>query len=147
MSMYRQASHILAEELEGEVLAIDERTGTYYSMAGSATGVWNRLIDGVDPAALSKELAGSYPERVEVIEHDVRAFAQQLQEAELIEVVPAGESATPRPEPSGAEVAWTTSGWAAPQLGVHSEMQDILLFDPVHQVDYEKGWPHKAEPD
>ena len=30
---------------------------------------------------------------------------------------------------------------AAPVLNKYSDMQDLLLLDPIHDVDEEAGWP------
>ncbi|MEE9417760.1 MAG: PqqD family protein [Acidimicrobiales bacterium] len=140
--MYKQASHILAEELDGEVLAIDERTGTYYSMSGTAVAVWNRLITGADATELCEEIVAQFPAVQNEIREDFTAFESQLKEAGLIEVA-VGDSNAMAPEQRLKPISWGTDGWSTPVIGVHAEMQDILLFDPVHQVDYDKGWPHQ----
>jgi hypothetical protein len=31
--------------------------------------------------------------------------------------------------------------WTEPQLEIYSDMQDLLLFDPIHEVDPTSGWP------
>jgi hypothetical protein len=34
--------------------------------------------------------------------------------------------------------------FAEPALEKHTDMQDLILLDPVHEVDA-RGWPHAAE--
>jgi hypothetical protein len=34
--------------------------------------------------------------------------------------------------------------WSAPTLEVFTDMQDLLLFDPIHEVGPE-GWPYAAD--
>jgi hypothetical protein len=33
----------------------------------------------------------------------------------------------------------------APRLEKHTDMQDLILLDPVHEVDPQRGWPHVPE--
>jgi hypothetical protein len=35
--------------------------------------------------------------------------------------------------------------WEAPIFEVYTDMQDLLLFDPIHEVD-NSGWPRVASP-
>ena len=32
-----------------------------------------------------------------------------------------------------------------PELHMHTDMQEFLLVDPIHEVD-DSGWPHKKQP-
>ena len=32
-----------------------------------------------------------------------------------------------------------------PLLECYTDMQDLLLFDPIHDVDTQVGWPKKSE--
>lgn len=142
MPTFQKATHVLAEELDGEVLAIDERTGVYFSMTGSAVTLWNRLIEGVAEQAIIEQVIAAYPDAEPEIGGQVSGFVQQLCEAELL-VQGAAGSAANGASSDGIPVPDAT-GWKAPVLGIHDEMQEILLFDPIHQVDYEQGWPHKG---
>ena len=137
MPVYRMMDHVLAEELDGEVLAIDERTGVYYSMGGSAASIWSALTTGVSVETL-------FPELSSPVGADLSAFITQLCEVELLAAVPEAEGEELSAEMSLA-MSQLAGDWKAPVLGVHDEMQEILLFDPIHQVDYEQGWPHRGE--
>ncbi len=39
------------------------------------------------------------------------------------------------------DVARGGQGLLKPRLETYSDMQDLILLDPVHEVD-ERGWPH-----
>lgn len=128
---------MLSEELDGEVLCIDEQTGTYFSMAGTATASWNLLVAGTSAGEVAGVASSAHP-GVEGVADDVDAFVSKLLEVGLLEA---------RPDDTyegGPSVDWG-SNWTAPDVGVHADMQDILLFDPIHQVDYDKGWPHRSD--
>jgi hypothetical protein len=57
-------------------------------------------------------------------------------------LVPADESAAPvlTPHPENGAAA---QPYQEPKLGKYTDMQELLLLDPVHEVD-EAGWPNKA---
>jgi hypothetical protein len=63
----------------------------------------------------------------------VQALLKDLAAEDLISPTEsAGSAATPGPG--------TRAPYAAPTLQKHTDMQDLLLLDPIHEVD-ETGWP------
>jgi hypothetical protein len=71
----------------------------------------------------------------------VGAFLGELVEAGLLV---AGE-AEPDPMPAPAPVD-RPAPWAAPALETFTDMQELILLDPVHEVEPGQGWP-VARPD
>lgn len=123
------------EVFDGEVLAINLETGKYYSMLALSAQVWRWLIDGVPlgriAAALEKICSADRPAVVAQLE----AFLAKLAEEGLI--VP-GKAA-----PAEADPVLSQPMAAAPltlAVEVYTEMQDLLLLDPIHDVE-EEGWP------
>ncbi len=67
----------------------------------------------------------------------VRAFLKELQEEQLIVTEPAEILAAPAgPLPPAA---------SRPALQKFTDLQDLLMLDPIHEVD-ERGWPHARPP-
>ncbi|HSJ02908.1 MAG: PqqD family protein [Verrucomicrobium sp.] len=118
--------HVSAEVFDGEVLVINLNTGHYHSIRESGVAIWNLLAEGhsVDAIASVGNAAGV----------NVEEFVQSLTAAELL--VPA-ESPPAPPAP----VETTFSG--SPILESYTDMQDLLLIDPIHEVDIHTGWPTK----
>ena len=50
-------SPIVHETLDGEVVIINLKTGTYYSLQGPGAAVWEALVAGATPPALASRLA------------------------------------------------------------------------------------------
>jgi hypothetical protein len=72
----------------------------------------------------------------------VAAFVDELTREQL--VVSAGEGSIARSpgEPGGTGTAQVDPGpWSTPTLTRFTDMQDLLVLDPVHEVD-DRGWPH-----
>jgi hypothetical protein len=125
---------VISESFEDEVVAINLETGTYFGMAGAAKEIW-RLIEGEVP---EDSLLDCLTERYDVssgqIAAEVEAFIGSLVEQDLVSRVPENSS---RP---AANPVQPLSAWEPPRLAVYDDMKDLLLLDPIHDVD-ESGWP------
>lgn len=128
---------IVHETVDGEVIIIDLESGAYFSLTHSAADVWDVLLEGATPAELTAALAARYDAPAATVAAAVADFLDQLV-AERILVADDGP-APARPEPPAAE---TKPPFVAPVLSKYTNMSDLLLLDPIHDVD-EHGWPHK----
>lgn len=131
---------IIHESIDGETIIINLETGTYYSAKGSAALVW-ALVDqnpGVAESKLVEGVAASYGTTVESVETGVVAFLAGLRSDNLVVSADQGLDAP-------IETLATREPYVAPNLETYTDMQDLVLLDPVHQVD-EAGWP-AARPD
>jgi hypothetical protein len=131
---------VVHDAFDGEVMAVRNDTGTYYSMPGSAAVAWQALASGLDVDATASTLALVYGADADAIVPDVKAFVDQLlQEQLLAEGEPAEAAPAPAATP-GSEV------YEPPVLQAFTDMQDLLLFDPIHEVE-PGGWPQVSGPD
>lgn len=125
---------------DGEVLAIRSDTGTYYSMLGPAADVWSALDAGADLHATAEMLTGRYEVERGTAEAAVEAFVDRLAQECLVAASPTGSAGQGTlPQPCEPRLAWEP-----PALQVYTDMQDLLLFDPIHEVGPE-GWPAVAD--
>jgi hypothetical protein len=123
------------EVFDGEALAINLETGMYYSMPGLSALVWGWLINGVPLGAIGlalNEVCDSDPEAIGV---EIDRFVAKLVKQELI-VRSNAPPADGKPEGSKAECKMPLSL----VLEVFTDMQDLLLLDPIHDVE-QAGWP------
>lgn len=122
MPEYRiRTPKVVHETVDGEVVAIDFDTGSYYSLRGPAEAVWSALGDDTRPVdALVATAAGTPAE--------VAAFLDQLVEEGLVERIgPPTDGADPGPL----------------VFEKYSDMEELILLDPVHDVS-EAGWPNAS---
>lgn len=130
--IHRINEAVLSHELiDGEVVIIKFDTGNYYSLSGAAAAVWMRLRQASGPA----ELAALFVSPPESAAAELAAFVTELAAEELVVPAPAVEAAA---EPS-APVAY-----AKPELNKYTDMQQLLLADPLHEVE-EAGWPRTKD--
>jgi hypothetical protein len=126
---------ILAEEITGEVLAIDNRTGAYVSITGTGVEIWNLLALGHTPAEAAEALAANHGAEVADVEPVVLTFVERLLETKLIIVAERSVPDAAATRPGDAPTPFTE-----PTLDVYTDMEELLLFDPIHDVS-EQGWP------
>jgi len=136
---FRIDPEIVHETVDGEVIAIDLGSGSYYSLAGSGPMIWELLAEGASEAEVHDTLAARFG-GVETLATDVASFLAQLRESGLIagaEGEGEGRSVTPPPGAEGEVV------YEAPRFERYTDMKDYFLLDPIHEVDT-AGWPRPA---
>jgi hypothetical protein len=137
------SSELMHETIEGETIMINGATGNYYSLDPIASEVWQGIEFGAPVAEIVAFLVERYgAARVEV-ESELLRFVQELEQEGLIVPRAASDravdlSAISQGPPPAAQ-------FRAPRVEKHTDMQDLILLDPVHEVDPERGWPHVQE--
>lgn len=130
--------HVMHEMIDDEVVVINLDTGIYYSFDDVAGRIWQLLAgEGRSADDLVAQLAMAYAGDRDFIKASVARFLDQLR-AEQLAVVVEGEPSAP--------VASTTTAAGAPPfvepvLQRYTDMEALLLADPIHDVDEEAGWP------
>lgn len=132
--------HVMHEMIENEVVVINLDTGIYYSFDGVAGHIW-QLLGGAGRSAddLIAQLSTAYAGDRDHIAAAVAAFLAQLCEEQLALVV------TGDPAPADTVVGAAADDappFVDPVLQRYTDMETLLLADPIHDVDEEAGWPH-----
>ena len=124
---------VISERFESEVIVIHLESGAYFSLRGSAADAWNRFEAGQTLDEIISEWASRFPNE-EGLGLDLSAFLEEIAAAGLV------REATVGLKPLGDSVAFAP--YEAPRLEIFTDMQDLLLLDPVHDVG-EAGWPQE----
>ena len=131
------AEDIMHETIDGEVVIVNLDSGAYYAFDGSGEYIWDRLSHtGASAEQLVAELELHFNSPVAEIAAGVNNFLAQLRDESLIEP---GDNTGAAAASSAAPAA--TSEFEAPQLNKYTDMEALLLADPIHEVEPE-GWPH-----
>jgi hypothetical protein len=129
------------ETIEGEVILIHLDTGTYYSLRGTGAEVWQALQLGAAQAEIVATFAVAYDATPDEIGSSVARLTGQLETEGLIEQREgAASTSVPR------QLSTAGGSFIPPVLEKHTDMQDLIVLDPVHEVGAQ-GWPQRAEPD
>lgn len=130
------AATIMSEVIEGEAIIIDMNSGSYFSTDGVGAEIWQAAIAGASREVIVQSVTAAYPGVPESGEQ-AGAFLNLLLGYQLLVEGAATSSA--------AATAIKSSGaYAAPQLQAHSDMKDLIMLDPIHDVDA-VGWPTRRE--
>jgi hypothetical protein len=120
---------IIDEIIDDEVVVVDLQRGIYFSIRGSGTAIWNLLVDSatVDEAILHVGAEGQAASAV-------AEFVAALEQESLVRGVADQDSTSGSRPPLDVP-------FEPPLFERFTDMEDLLLLDPVHDVD-EQGWPH-----
>lgn len=129
MTYATSGTEIIHQLLDDEVIVANLDAGIYYSIRGAGSCIWQLLLAGytVDSIeALFVEQYGPIP--------SISPFVERLADEKLL--VPKERAAF-----SPITLSWPES-FVLPTLERYDEMKNLLMLDPIHEVD-EQGWPHR----
>ena len=115
---------VVDESVDGEVLIVHLGTGTYFSSRGAGDAAWQMLASGRTPAECSGPLGQT--------EEALQEFLGQLVGEGLLRPREGGAGPLPELQPVAGPLL----------LEKYTDMQELLLLDPIHDVDDEEGWPN-----
>jgi hypothetical protein len=131
---------VVSETVDGEVIMIHLDTGNYYSLRSTGSVIWDAIERGVSVDAITRALDVSAHNGTDANAHVV-SFVEELRAEDLI--VPADPSA---PAPGSADtVERVPETFEPPVLEKYTDMQHLILLDPVHEVDEGEGWPRPRD--
>ena len=129
---------VIHETYDDEVVIVNLDSGNYYSILRAGADIWNLLARGATADQTAELIAQSYDGERAAIERAVSDLVTEFQREGLIvsaerDIVPLNwESKNPRAK------------FETPSLQKYSDMQELLLLDPIHEVD-ESGWPSRSK--
>lgn len=129
---------VVYEVFDEEVVVLDLESGSYYSLRASAAWIFQAAVGGASSgsiaAAFARGDADCAGDRADV-HAEVGAFLDSLVAEDLL---------VAQPGPAASEARFELPGDAGPftppLFEKFTDMQDLLLLDPIHDVD-ETGWP------
>lgn len=131
------SEQITSEILDGEVMIVNLGTGSYYSMTGPGTEIWQCLQQGSSREEILEVLTAHYQVDASQIDAKVQGVLDQLMEEKLIR---AEEAAEAKADLETLTQVTTRRPFSEPTFNKYTDMQELLLLDPIHDVD-EAGWP------
>jgi len=132
---------VIAEVIDDEAIIVNLDTGTYYSLRGAGADIWRLAAQGLAADAIPPTLSRRYTGDPSVIQDSVGRLLQQLSAEGLL---------APRTGADGEQEA--VAGWPpdqppapfqAPSLQKYTDMTELLLLDPIHDVNGQ-AWPNAA---
>jgi hypothetical protein len=129
--------NVMHEMIDDEVVIVNLDTGTYYSFDGVGGKIWEMLgNEGNSAESVSASLQAKFSGDAAQIAASTIAFLQQLQEEALVRVSDGEITDSKTAKADGERPPFTL-----PELQKYTDMEALLLADPIHEVD-EGGWPN-----
>ena len=132
------------ETIDGEAVIINLDSGNYYSLVDAGSFIWALVDKGASASELQELIQQSYEGDATDIDQGLQELLAQLQQENLIVPVD-GAPAVDLTDLTASHNGHGKPSFKAPSLNKFSDMQELLLLDPIHDVD-DAGWP-KPVPD
>jgi hypothetical protein len=136
------APKVILETFDDEVVIVNLDSGNYYSLDKVGADIWALLESGASLQETVSAIAASYNGDHDDMKAGVNRLVKELLEENLI-VTDASETSSGSRDATLAEsgICGEKPAFAAPLLSKYTDMQDLLLLDPIHEVD-DSGWPN-----
>ncbi len=129
---------IVSEKFEDEYILVSLVNGNYYSLRGTAAGLWTHI----EGSCNGQVLASAYVKHFDLTTEQVKSIEDFI--IDLIDHDLVKTDTAQNPEVANIEIQ-AGAKFEIPVVEAYSDMQDLLLLDPIHDVDEKTGWP--AQPD
>lgn len=140
------APRVVHQTIEGETILIDFVDGSYYSLDGSASSIWELLCGGNSVEDMIASFVHDPKDEPDLIAGEIENFISELEKDSLIVPDSLPEDGTkgaiPKPDSEQAATTRERKPFTKPALSKYTDLQDLLLLDPIHEVE-EQGWPIK----
>ena len=138
-------SQIVEETIDGEVIIINLNKGHYFSLNGAGAEVWSYLKLGLSGNKIISHLKYHYDDPNKLIDVTVKKLLLNLKDEDLINMQDNHSAET---EVNSENTIGRNNNekkvFVEPILEKYTDMEDLLLLDPIHDVD-EQGWPKMPE--
>jgi len=137
---------ILSEIVEGEAVVLDLRSGCYFSLDPVASAIWAQVVAETSIADIVAPMQSTHEVDEVTAREAVDGFVARLRAEGLVVDAPLspGHAALATGGPA-AVATGDRAPFTPPVLTRYDDVQDLLLLDPIHDVD-ESGWPAARVP-
>jgi hypothetical protein len=135
---------VVHETIDGETVILNLENGNYYSLVEIGAQIWEFIESGAAVNDIIEKVKCDYENNGTDTDEAVYKFVTELRQEGLIVPDKADTHAgfqwpDEKREPG---VNGEKQSFSAPILNKYSDMQDLLLLDPIHEVDDKAGWPN-----
>jgi hypothetical protein len=130
--------HVVHDTIDNETILFNLKSGNYYSFDTFGVVIWNAIIEECSLSDFTEKIAAKYDKPPAEIKKIIDSFISELQKEELI----VQQSTQQQSEKNNDELSLDNLAieLTPPVLNKYTNMQDMLLLDPIHDTG-EKGWP------
>ena len=130
---------VVSEIIDGEAVIMNLKSGNYYSAEGVGCVLWHGIQQGKTYPQLLELVKTAFPAVPEDLAATIDPFIDDLIIHELICETRTQSARAPSDGLDLTQVNFSGE-FQTPVLNVYPDMKDLLVLDPIHDVD-EVGWP------
>ncbi len=129
---------VVFESFDDESVLINFNTGTYFSLRGTAPDVWRLLESPITIDGIARRIGAEQLENLVAVEAMIRTLVNE--DCILVHSVEHSDIAD-------EALPGTCPGlFTPPRVNVFHDLKELIIVDPVHEVDSTDGWPHRPPP-
>jgi hypothetical protein len=129
---------VTSEIFDGELVVANYKSGVYYSISAEGCWIWQGLAHGLTVTEIVNWLSGHFRSQAAELPALVQNFIGRLAAEGIILESSKGDAL------AEALPVLTGSVFAEPTVERFDDLQDLLMLDPVHDVDH-TGWPRRPD--
>ena len=133
---------VVHETIDGETILLNLDRGIYYSLNDTGTVLWALIENNYPTRQIIENLISHWEVSAEIIDSAINNFLEQLVAEGLVLPIQMGPVENmPNPiETILSSLGGKKTDFSKPLLSKYTDMKDLLVLDPIHDVD-DSGWP------
>lgn len=132
------SKNVHSQKFDDEILIIETKSGLYFSLRGAAVDIWLHIEACATRSAIEVALLARYDGDTNAISAAVdRCLATLLEDGLIRPVSSSGANDMEIDRPIDKQP------FVEPLIERFTDMQNLLLLDPIHEVS-EEGWPQSV---
>ncbi|WP_025742445.1 PqqD family protein [Aquimarina pacifica] len=124
---------VVSDKFDDEIVVVNLDSGIYYSLKETALDIWLLIEKNCSQTAIKK----SFDQLTSLDEEQIDHFINFLVEEKLANL--STNESTEEIEPEEVKT------FKAITYSKYDDMSDLIMLDPIHEVDEEQGWPVKPK--
>jgi hypothetical protein len=132
-----EAASVVSDVIDGEAVMLHRTSGDYFSTDEVGCLIWQWIGEGRSRERMLGDLEARFAADPAEMTTALDSFIADLVSHQLVREV---AGVDPVDSPAGA---WSGDrvAFSLPVLNVYSDIRNLLLLDPIHDVAEESGWP------
>ncbi|MCE5195432.1 MAG: PqqD family protein [Nitrospiraceae bacterium] len=137
--MFEIPQQVIHEAIAGETMVVRLDTGNYYSFNSTGGLIWALIEQGASLDQIVSEYSKTFNLKEEIAKEQIHLFIEEIIKEGLL--FPADKSLNTIHKDKFKSVPYLDTSFEPPVLNKYSDMQELLILDPIHDVS-EAGWPN-----
>lgn len=125
---------VITDDMDGEIIILNTESGKYFSTEKTGAIIWEMFSNCYTINEVTSSFSNLFPTKGKEIKNDIDALLLQLKNEGLLKV-------SNVEKPQKAIDLNIFKEYNTPSIIAYSDMEKLLLMDPVHEVE-NMGWPN-----